>query len=141
LGRGYALPTAAKPPLPSTTLDTARDLRHRSTDAEAELWFHLRAGRLLGLKFRRQHPLPPYVVDFYCDSLKLVIELDGSQHGEDVDAARTATLQRQGLTVIRFWNHDVMFRTALVLAEIANVVEGRTLSPTPLPGGEGLFTA
>ena len=67
-----------KPPLPSRTRDHARDLRQATTDAEQRLWFYLRGGRLNGLKFRRQHPIPPYIVDFYCGAKKLVVELDGS---------------------------------------------------------------
>jgi very-short-patch-repair endonuclease len=108
------------------------------TDAEREMWFHLRAGRINGLKFRRQHPLPPYVVDFYCHAPKLVIEVDGSQHTESEDAIRTATLQRQGLTVLRFWDNDVLTNTDAVLEAIFNAVATRTLTPTPLPMGEGL---
>jgi len=67
------------------------------TDAEQKLWCRLRGGRLNGLKFRRQHPVPPYIVDFYCMEAKLVVELDGSQHDADVDAARTAALEGGGL--------------------------------------------
>src|SRR6478609_2397536 len=92
----------AKPPLPTNTLELARALRDSVTEAERELWFHLRAKRLGGLKFRRQHPVPPYVVDFFCEAARLVIELDGSQHTVPGDAKRTAYLQSQGLRVIRF---------------------------------------
>jgi very-short-patch-repair endonuclease len=108
------------------------------TDAEQRLWFHLRAGRLNGLKFRRQHPLPPYVLDFYCAAAKLVIELDGSQHTEAADAARTAALQHHGLTVLRFWDNDVLNNTQAVLEAVLTAVGERTLTPTPLPAGEGL---
>ena len=127
-----------KPPLPSHALDAARDLRGSATDAERELWVHLRGGRLLGFKFRRQHPVPPYVADFYCDSAKLVIELDGSQHCEAADAARTRTLEARGLRVLRFWDNDVLNNTSAVLEAIVSAVENRTLTPTPLPMGEGL---
>lgn len=132
------MPGTLNPPLPKSTLEAARQLRRRSTDAEAKLWLHLRAGRLGGCRFRRQHAFPPYVVDFYCAAARLVIELDGSQHGAEVDAARTVALQGQGLTILRFWNNDVMLRTEQVLAAILNAIEGRTLTPTPLPRGEGL---
>jgi very-short-patch-repair endonuclease len=128
----------ANPPLPDVSRLRTRELRASSTEAERELWFHLRAGRLLGLKFRRQHPLPPYVVDFYCGAVKLVIELDGSQHSEEADAARSRALDARGLRVLRFWDNEVFSNTDAVLEAIVSAVEGRTLSPTPLPVGEGL---
>ncbi|MGH8158694.1 MAG: endonuclease domain-containing protein [Rhodanobacter sp.] len=127
-----------KPPLPTRTLTTAKTLRTTSTDAELKLWYHLRARRLGGFKFRRQHPLPPYVVDFYCDELRLTIELDGSQHSEEVDSTRTHALERQGLLVLRFWDNQVLQETAAVLEAILSIARDRTLSPTPLPMGEGL---
>ena len=124
--------------LPTLTLDKARQLRRRMTDAERALWYHLRACRLDGLKFRRQHPIPPYVVDFYCDAARLVIELDGSQHTEERDLHRTRFLESRGLTVLRFWNDDVLLRTQAVLEVVWNIVRPRPLTPTPLPVGEGL---
>ncbi|HSC11254.1 MAG TPA: endonuclease domain-containing protein [Rhodanobacteraceae bacterium] len=126
------------PPLPSRTRFHASALRGTPTDAESALWFHLRAGRLDGLKFRRQHPLPPYVVDFYCHEAKLVVELDGSQHSDSADSTRTAALNRQGLCVMRFWDNDVLQRTESVLVAILNAARSPTLTPTPLPEGEGL---
>jgi len=126
------------PPLPSRSREQARSLRGTSTDAERKLWFHLRAGRLRGFKFRQQHPIPPYVVDFYCDRARLVVELDGSQHAPDTDATRTSFLQAKGFHVVRFWDNDVLSNTSAVLAAILDVLENRTLSPTPLPEGEGL---
>ncbi|MGQ0801116.1 MAG: endonuclease domain-containing protein [Pseudomarimonas sp.] len=90
------------PPLPSQALRTARQLRQASTAAEVELWYHLRGGRMLGLKFRRQHPVPPYVADFCCLEARLVVDLDGSQHAEDVDLERTQALQARGFEVLRF---------------------------------------
>lgn len=127
-----------KPPLPSTTLTHARTLRSRSTDAEQKLWYYLRARRLGGFKFRRQHPLPPYIADFYCEELRLVIELDGSQHNEEVDATRTCALERQGLLILRFWDNQVLQETGAVLEAILSIAQVRTLSPAPLPMGEGL---
>jgi very-short-patch-repair endonuclease len=126
------------PPLPSRTRAHARDLRQTSTDAEQKLWFHLRSGRLNGLKFRRQHPIPPYVVDFYCEASKLVVELDGSQHGEVADRARAAFLESHGLTILRYWDNDVLQQTEAVLEAILDAAGNRTLTPTPLPEGEGL---
>jgi very-short-patch-repair endonuclease len=129
------------PPLPSRTLRAALDLRANATAAETKLWYHLRARRLDGLKFRRQHPFPPYVADFFCSEAKLVVELDGSQHGDEQGAARTRALEGRGLLVLRFWNNDVLGNTAAVLEVIANSARNRTLSPTPLPAGEGLESA
>jgi len=127
-----------KPPLPTRSLGLARSLRRTETDAERKLWQCLRAGQLNGLKFRRQHPVPPYVVDFYCGALRLVVELDGSQHNSDVDAARTRYLESQGLTVLRFWDNEVLLQTEAVVEAIFNFAGNRTLTPTPLPMGEGL---
>jgi len=127
-----------KPPLPSRSRANARDLRSTSTDAERELWFHLRAGRLHGLKFRRQHPIPPYIADFYCESAKLVVEVDGSQHDEASDAAKTRTLEARDLRLLRFWDNDVLSNTQAVLEAIVSAIEDRTLTPTPFPMGEGL---
>ncbi|MES2312640.1 MAG: DUF559 domain-containing protein [Pseudomonadota bacterium] len=98
----------------------------------------MRARRLGGFKFRRQHPIPPYVAYFYCDELTLVIELDGSQHDEESDLTRTLALQRQGLLVLRFWDNQMLQETAAVLEAILNIARDRTLSPAPLPKGEGL---
>jgi very-short-patch-repair endonuclease len=90
----------------------ARRLRRKSTDAEKRLWRALRDRRCRGHKFRRQHPVPPYVLDFYCEELKLAIELDGSGHGvEDQkahDERRTQFLERQGIRVIRFRNYSLL---------------------------------
>ena len=130
-----------KPPLPSRTLAQAKSLRSGQTDAEAALWFHLRGGRLQGLKFRRQHPIPPYVVDFYCEPLRLVVELDWSQHTTVNDAARSRALERRGGRVIRFWNNNVLQDIEAVLAAILIVARSPTLTPTPLPEGEGLKQA
>ena len=127
-----------KPPLPTQTLATAKALRSSTTDAEIKLWYHLRAKRLGGLNFRRQHPIPPYIADFYCEALRLVVELDGSQHDEDVDRARTQALERQGLVILRFWDNQVLQETEAVLEAILNFARDRTLSPTPPPEGEGL---
>ena len=115
----------------------AARLRQSGTNAERVLWFHLRDGRLQGYKFRRQHPLPPYVADFYCERLKLIVELDGSQHAASTDATRTSTLQRQGLAVLRFWDNEVLRDTPSVLRAILDAAQARTLTPAPLPPGEG----
>ena len=91
-------------------LDHAKHMRREPTKAEALLWRHLRAHRFSGFKFKRQQPLGTYIVDFVCFTGKVVVEVDGSQHGETqaYDAARTAWLELQGFRVLRFWNHDVL---------------------------------
>jgi very-short-patch-repair endonuclease len=127
-----------RPPLPSAGLERARSLRRSLTDAERELWSHLRGARLGGFRFRRQHLDPPYVLDFYCHAAKLVVELDGSQHTDQADAARTRALEARGLRVIRFWNNDVLSNTEAVLEAILSALQARPLTPTPLPPGEGL---
>jgi len=124
--------------LPSITKARAKALRQQFTDAEAKLWFYLRARRLAGLKFRRQHPFPPYIVDFYCGAAKLVVEVDGSQHCEKIDSVRDLVLNKMGLKVIRFWDNDVLQKIEAVLVEIMSVAQNQTLTPTPLPKGEGI---
>jgi very-short-patch-repair endonuclease len=98
----------------------ARGLRQRSTNAERLLWAQLRGRRLEGVKFKRQVPLSGFVVDFVALDGKLIVEIDGGQHGERIaeDALRTAALERSGYHVIRFWNHDVLTNIEGVLAAI-----------------------
>ena len=127
------MPRTIKPPLPSSTLENAKRLRSEMTDAERKLWYYLRAGRLGGWKFRRQHPVPPYIVDFCCLEKNLVIELDGSQHTPENDAARTRYLESQGWRVLRFGSGDALKQTEAVVEAIWNIVGDRTLSPTPAP--------
>ena len=105
----------------------ARELRSRMTDAELLLWRHLRRRQLDGRKFRRQHPLGPYVVDFVCLEARLVLELDGGQHAEQVgrDQRRDAWLGERGFRVLRFWNHDVLLRTEAVLEVILAELRAR----------------
>ena len=97
-------------------------MRHTATDAEHLMWQLLRAKRFMNLKFRRQHVIEPYIVDFYCHEIGLVIELDGSQYGTDeaieYDAERTKFLEALDLTVVRYWNHDVLGRTDVVLEHL-----------------------
>ncbi|HET7223580.1 MAG TPA: endonuclease domain-containing protein [Rhodanobacteraceae bacterium] len=138
--RGSVISRRANPPLPTRTRNTAKTLREKMTDAERTLWYRLRGSRLDGLKFRRQHPVPPYIVDFYCTEAKLVVELDGSQHGAEVDAVRTASLERRGLQVVRFWDNQVLTDIDSVLREILLTAQDRTLTcpyGAPSPGGRG----
>ncbi len=103
----------------------ARKLRKSSTAPELKLWQYLRNRRFMNLKFKRQFPIGPYVVDFVCLSNKLIIELDGGQHMEQVayDNKRTEYLEHFGFRVIRFWNSDVFNRFDLVLSEVRRYVE------------------
>ena len=86
-------------------LEFAKTMRSNATDSENLMWQLLRAKRFMNLKFRRQHVIAPYIVDFYCHELGLVIELDGSQHGTDdaieYDAVRTKFLETLGFRVVR----------------------------------------
>ncbi len=101
--------------------DRARRLRRHATDAETLLWRALRA-KALGVRFRRQHPVPPFVVDFACTEARLVIEVDGGQHGGPRDAARDEALQHQGWRVLRFWNNDITTNLEGVLAAITTAL-------------------
>jgi very-short-patch-repair endonuclease len=97
----------------------ARALRHASTDAEIRLWAALRGRRLAGFKFRRQHPIDRFVVDFVCTKHHLVIEADGGQHADsEADAERTKWLEGQGWRVLRFWNNDILANIEGVLETI-----------------------
>ena len=97
----------------------ARRMRAEPTEAEQRLWRLLRDRRLSRLKFRRQVPLGPYIVDFLCVGARRIVEADGSQHGESQrDKARDAFLARQGWTVLRFWNHDILQNPGVVLDTI-----------------------
>ena len=102
------------------TRKRARELRRELTPIEAILWQRLRSRRLAGLKFRRQHPIGPFITDFYCAERKLVIEIDGDTHAEQrrYDASRTAWLEKQGIRVIRFNNRDVLNNLPNVLEMI-----------------------
>ena len=90
------------------------------TDAERALWTRLRNRQLTSLKFRRQVPIGPYIVDFVCFEEKLVIEIDGGQHAENTEAdlIRTQWLENEGYRVIRFWNNEVLGNTVGVLRAI-----------------------
>ena len=98
----------------------ARALRQSLTDAERKLWYALRDRRMQSVKFRRQVPVGTYIADFLCVRHKLVVEADGSQHGESIrDSARDAWFVRNGYRVLRFWNHEILKAPEDVLATIA----------------------
>ena len=103
----------------------AKSMHHSATDAEQVMWQILGTKRFMNLKFRRQHVIVPYIVDFYCHEIGLVIELDGCQHGTDdaieYDAERTKCLEALGLKVVRYWNHDVLSRMDVVLGDLWRV--------------------
>jgi very-short-patch-repair endonuclease len=114
--------TSRRPKLFEDERDQARALRRRGTPAERKLWSKLRDRGHFSVKSRRQVPLGPYVVDFYCHEAKLVVEVDGGGHGLageiDEDAKRTEWLKRSSLIVLRFWNTDVMQNLEGVLSKI-----------------------
>ena len=103
----------------------AKTMRTNATDAESLMWQLLRAKRFMNLKFRRQHVMAPYIVDFYCHELGLVLELDGSQHnkedGRAYDAERTKFLEALGLKVVRYRNYEVLEQTDVVLEDLWNI--------------------
>ena len=109
-------------------------MRKSFTDAELSLWQLLRNRNLKAFKFRRQHPLGPYIADFVCLDQRLVIEVDGGQHLEQAryDSKRTDDLRAAGYQVLRFWDNDVLQRTDDVVQAIFSALHG-TPHPNPLP--------
>jgi primosomal protein N' (replication factor Y) len=119
----------------------ARGLRRKLTDAEQVLWKELRKYRL-GRRFRRQFPIPPYIVDFACVEEHLIVEADGGQHARPGDYDfRDGELRRQGWRVLRFWNNEILANREGVLRTIVETL-GRPLEQSPHPNppplaGEG----
>jgi very-short-patch-repair endonuclease len=109
-------------------LARAREMRHPQTPTEAALWRALR-NRQTGFKFRRQHPIYRFIIDFYCAEAKLLIEIDGESHFQpdqkEYDEARTEYLEGLGYRVIRFTNDDVKYNIQAVASEILRIVESR----------------
>ena len=99
-----------------------RELRQSGTSPEQLLWFRLRNRQIEGKKFRRQHALGPYIVDFYCLEARLVVEIDGDTHGEleqaSKDGIRTEYLDERGIRVLRFTNREIMYEREAVLEVI-----------------------
>ena len=122
-------------------LTAARTLRRNRTDAEGLLWHYLRNKQLDGYRFRRQHPIGPYIVDFACLSRKVLIELDRGQHAEQTgrDEKRDAFLRARGYRVLRFWNTEVFENCFGVLERVYEAVAGDPPPQSPAP--EGLATA
>jgi very-short-patch-repair endonuclease len=116
------------------TTGLARGLRRRQTDAELRLWRYLRSRQVAGAKFRRQHPIGPYIVDFACPTCRLVIELDGSQHVGARDRERDRQLAGLGWRVLRFWDYDALKETEAVLRTIFAAVTSPSPQPSPVQG-------
>lgn len=98
-----------------------RSLRKNQTDAERKLWKNLRNKQLLGFKFFRQYSAGPFILDFYCPRVRLGIELDGSQHADRVlhDENRSKYLKKFNVTILRFWDNEVLKNIQGVLLKIA----------------------
>ena len=113
----------------------AKRLRSDMTEAEWALWYHLRAKRFCGIKFYRQKIVGNYIADFFALNIKLIIELDGSQHAEQIeyDRIRTAYLEEQAFTVIRFWNDEVLRDINMVLDVIFDAIHNELPSPSENP--------
>jgi very-short-patch-repair endonuclease len=131
-----------------TTISRARASRHNQADAERAVWRPVRNRNRLGFKFRRQHPIGPFVVDFACTDARLVVEPDGGQPVDlaEQDPSRTRRLQGEGHEVRRFWKDDVLIAMDRVLEQIVAAIDARardgldsldaTAHPGTLPGGE-----
>ncbi len=119
-----------------------RKLRHTMTDAERLLWQALRGGQMARYKFRRQHPFYDFILDFVCLDAKLVVEVDGGQHADQIeaDAVRTDKLAKAGFRVLRFWNNEVIKEFEAVKERIWMELQ-KTGEPHPHPNplleGEG----
>ena len=119
-------------PNPGST-NRARSLRRRSTRAEWILWLQLRYRRLGGFKFARQEPIGRYYVDFVCREQRLIVEVDGGQHSDNVaDRIRDTYLTTLGYRVVRVWNNDVIDNIEGILEMLKSELE-QTPHPIPLP--------
>jgi len=109
-------------PVPAESLLFAKQLRKEQTDAEKLLWEVVRGRRLCGFKFRRQHPVGGYILDFYCHEARFAVELDGGGHNFEeqqlYDEERTRALNGAGIKLLRFWNHDVLNNLDAVAEQI-----------------------
>jgi len=117
------------------TTKRAQSLRREPTDAERTLWYALRYSQL-GWRFRRQFPIPPYIVDFACVEAWLVVECDGGQHNEPSEHEhRDQVLWRKGWRVLRFWNNDILQNRAGVVQRISEELGAAASRPSPASGG------
>jgi very-short-patch-repair endonuclease len=117
------------------SIEFARRLRKSSPDAERRFWLHVRDRRLAGYKFFRQFPIGPFVVDFVCKSVGLVVELDGGQHAEQrrYDDRRDRFLSERGYRVIRVWNCDVVENIDGVLSAVLRELAARSVTRASRP--------
>jgi very-short-patch-repair endonuclease len=115
----------------SDLIEVARELRKKSTPAEKLLWGYLRNNNIKSIKFRRQHPVCGFIIDFYCKKARLGIELDGSVHLDadqrELDQQRTSELEASGIQIIRFWNQEIMDNIDKVLDRIYQTAEKRMI--------------
>ena len=119
-------------------LGLAKRMRQEPTEAERRLWSLLRAGRMAGVKFKRQEQIGDFIVDFVCFAQKLIVEADDSQHMEsEADERRDAWLKAQGFRVLRFWNNDILADTDAVAEAVLAALEIPHPNPSPARG-EGL---
>jgi very-short-patch-repair endonuclease len=121
---------------PDGTIPRARRLRRDMTDSERAMWNLLRQA-FPDWHFRRQSPIRHYIVDFVSHRAKLVIEVDGGQHNDEADAARTAIIEAEGYRVLRFWNHDVLGNPDGVWSILDRALHEPHPTPTPPHQGEG----
>jgi len=126
--------TMLKQPLKTTRI--ARNLRQRESWGERLMWAWLRDRRFTGYKFRRQHPLGPYILDFFCNGAKLDVEVDGFQHGSPEkqvnDVTRDAFLENRGIKVLRFWSSHLRQNKQVIRDKIWQTLQER--APQPVPG-------
>jgi len=108
-------------------IEKCREYRKNLTEAEAALWKELRAKKILGYKFRRQHPMGGYILDFYCAEVRLAIEVDGSMHQDqeqiEYDRHRSSNQAEMDIEVLRFWNDEVLNKTGSVIEKIIRKIE------------------
>lgn len=116
-----------KPYASKRLIKNARSLRHEPTEPEKRLWSCLRNGQIEGAKFRRQHPIGAFVLDFHCDAARLAIEIDGDTHADQAlyDERQTAWLGAQDIEVIRFTNRDVIDNLEGVVETAASALRAR----------------
>jgi len=118
------------------TKQFAKSLRRPLTPAENRFWFYVKGKKLLGLKFRRQHPVGNFIADFYCHELKLVVEIDGNVHLLNAqkirDIERDLKLKELGLSVLRFSNEDVFFNAQVIDEEVKKIIDKKQPHPPRL---------
>ena len=118
-------------------ISLARSLRRRLTAAEKQLWRLLRDRRFAGYKFRRQHPLGHYALDFYCAEAGVSVEIDGGQHGfpkqREADAAKANYLRSRGIVTKRFWNRQLFREPEVVKQNLWQLLQERAPHPENVP--------